>query len=59
MKRGLKEQIMAAGSLAGVEALLSEGEGYKYASTNTKNKWRKTGALRIKQLTEQATGQEK
>lgn len=58
-ERGLKEQIQLAGSIAGVEALLLKGNGYKYASTSTKNKWKKIGAAKIKELTKQVTGQEK
>lgn len=58
-ERGLKEQIQLAGSIAGVEALLAEGSGYKYASKSTRNKWQRIGAARIKQLTKQVTGQEK
>lgn len=49
--RGLKEQIQNAGSIAGVEALLAEGNGYDQASKRTRNKWKKAGAARIEHLT--------
>jgi len=47
---GLREQIKNAGSETEINALLSKGNAFDYASDKTKNSWKSTAKIRIAEL---------
>ena len=47
---GLKSRIKVAKSVDDINALLSEGRGYKYASGHTQRQWARVAEARIAEL---------
>lgn len=49
---GLRERIKSAESAEEIAALLKEGEGYQYASNETRRRWIKAAKERREELSE-------
>lgn len=47
---GILSRIKCATSAAEVDALIEEGDGYKYASDRTRNRWRRKAKKRKEEL---------